>query len=162
MDPTPASPAPHRPRRKLATGLARVLAELFLSTTVGLLVVIALQIFAQPGFPLDLGCIRTTGRTGLSVTLVPAIVGMIGLAQLRRRRPAGPWLVAAYSGFWAAVILGGLPGVWNAKQSFCLEGLNFCIVSPWIARLTVLALATPFLLSAGWALRQTRIAPAPL
>jgi len=113
-------------------------------------------ILAQPRFPLDVGLIRTTGRSGLFVSLVPAFLGIIGLVLLRFGRAAGAILVAAYSSFWAIVFLAGLPRVWNARQSFCIKSLNFCINSPWIARLAVLAIAIPFALCAGWALRQAR------
>jgi hypothetical protein len=133
----------------------RALASLFIAVTIGFLVVITILIVTQPKFPLDIGLVRTTGRTGLFVTVVPAMAGIIGLALLWRKRRVGSILVTAYCAFWAIVFLGGLPQVWNARQSFCLKGLNFCIVSPWVARLTVFAIAIPFLLSAWWALRQT-------
>jgi hypothetical protein len=130
------------------------LVGLFITATIGFLLVLTILIVVQRNFPLNLGLVRTTGRAGLFVSLLPALVGTVGLALLRYKRAAGAMLVAAYSAFWAIVFLGGLPQVWNARQSFCLNALNFCIVSPWIARLTVLAIATPFLLSAWWALRQ--------
>jgi hypothetical protein len=132
----------------------RALASLFIAVTIGFLVVITILIVTQPKFPLDIGLVRTTGRTGLFVTAVPAMVGIIGLALLWRKRRVGSILVTAYCAFWAIVFLGSLPQVWNARQSFCLKGLNFCIVSPWVARLTVLAIVTPFLLSGWWSLRQ--------
>ena len=132
----------------------RLLASLFISATIVFLVVITVLIIMQPSFPLNFGFIYTTGRTGLFVTVVPVMVGIVGLALLWSRQRIGAILVATYCAFWAVVFLGGLPRVWNARQSFCLEGLNFCITSPWVARLTVLAIATPFLLSAWWSLRH--------
>lgn len=137
---------------KLASGLVWV----FIGLSIGFLLVLATQIIVQPRFSLDLGFIRTTGRTGLLVTLLPALVGLLGQLSSWRGWFWGAWLAAAYCSFWAVVFLGGLPQVWNVKRSFCLEGLNFCIVSPWVARLTVIALATPFLLAACWSVQQAR------
>ena len=132
----------------------RALVWLFISATIGFLLVLTVLIVAQTKFPLNIGVVRTTGRAGLFVSLLPALVVTVGLRLLWYKRATGAILVAAYSAFWAIVFLGVLPQVWNARQSFCLKGLNFCIISPWVARLTVLAIATPFLLSAWWALRQ--------
>lgn len=131
----------------------RSLVALFMVATIVFLIVLTALILIQPKFPLDLGVLRTTGRIGLLITALPAAVGIAGLLLLWRRR-IGSLLVAAYCTFWSAVFLSGLPQVWNARRSFCLKGLNFCIISPWVARLTVLAIATPFLLSAWWSLRQ--------
>lgn len=131
-----------------------ILAVLFILATIGFLLVIAVLIVVQPSFPLNLGFVRTTGRTGLLATVLPAVAGGGGLALLRHQRRIGAFMVAGYCTFWACVFLGGLPVVWNAQQSFCLKGLNFCITSPWVARGTIVAVATPFLLSAWWALRQ--------
>jgi hypothetical protein len=138
------------------TGLSvrRALVWLFISATIVFLLVLAVLIVVQTAFPLNIGVIRTTGRAGLFVSLLPALVATVSLVLLRYKRATGAVLVAAYSAFWAVVFLGGLPQVWNARQSFCLKGLNFCIVSPWVARLTVLAIVIPFLLSAWWVLRQ--------
>ena len=138
------------------TGLhvRRALVWLFISATIGFLLVLTVLIIAQAKFPLNIGVVRTTGRAGLFVSFLPALVGTVGLVMLWYKRATGAILVAAYSAFWAIVFLGGLPQVWNARQSFCLKGLNFCIYSPWVARLTVFAIVIPFLLSAWWALRQ--------
>lgn len=136
-------------------GVRRALVSLFVMVTIGFLLVITVLIVTQPQFPLNIGLVRTTGRAGLVATAVPAMAGIIGLVLLWRRRRIGSLLVAAYCAFWTIVFLGGLPQVWNSRQSFCLKGLNFCIVSPWVARLTVLAIVTPFLLSGWWSLRQT-------
>jgi hypothetical protein len=117
------------------------------------------MIAAYPRFPLNLGVIATTGRTGLLVMVPAALAGIAGLLLLRSRRSLGMTLTAMYCAFWAAVFLAGLPRVWNARQSFCLKGLNFCIYSPWVARVTVFAIVAPFLLSAWWALVQARKHP---
>jgi hypothetical protein len=136
------------------------LVGLFILTTIGFLVAFTVLIIVQPKFPLNIGLFRTTGRAGLFVTVLPALAGGGGLALLRYQRRIGAILLTAYCAFWASVFLGGLPVVWNAKQSFCLEGLDFCITSPWVARLTIFAIATPFLLSAWWSLRQAAVSSA--
>jgi hypothetical protein len=140
--------------------IRRAFVGLYLSVTIGFLLVLSALILAQPKFPLSVGMVRTTGRAGLLVSLLPALLGGGGLVLLRSRRKAGALLVAAYSVFWAVVFLAGLPQVWNARQSFCLKGLGFCITSPWIARLTVFAIAAVFLLCAWWALGRVFAPPA--
>jgi hypothetical protein len=100
-----------------------------------------------------LGIIRTTGLTGLWVTLLPAAVGLVGMILLKRARQTGLALVALYSAFWLAVGASALPTVWNAKRSFCLNGIGFCITSPWLGRIVALTLLTPFLLVALWSCR---------
>jgi hypothetical protein len=130
------------------------LVSLFVSATIGFLVLITFLIVIQPKFPLNVGLVRTTGKTGLLLTAVPAVCAIVGLFQLPRRRRIGSILLTAYCLFWGGVFLAGLPEVWNAQQSFCLKGLDFCITSPWVGRLAVLAIATPFLLSAWWLFRQ--------
>ena len=74
-----------------------------------------------------------------------------GCPSLEERK-VGAALVAAYSSFWCLTVLSGLPYVWNAKRSFCIRTL--CITTPWLGRLMVLTLATPFLLAAVWAGRR--------
>ncbi len=134
----------------------RGLVSLFISATIGFLVLITILIVFQPKFPLSFGLVRTTGITGLLVTALPAGVGILGLLQMWRRRRIGSILVAAYSLFWGVLFLAGLPQVWNAQKSFCVEGMNFCITSPWVGRLTVLAIASPFLLSGWWSVQQAK------
>lgn len=112
------------------------------------LFVIAVLILRQPNFPLTLGLIRTVGRSGLWVTLLPAISGLFALCLLFIRRRLGAKLLGVYSAFWLGVWLSALPTVWNARRSFCLH--NFCITTPWLGRLTVFALSVPFLLVTLW------------
>jgi hypothetical protein len=42
-----------------------------------------------------------------------------------------------------------LPAVWNARSSFCTQ--TMCIRTPWLGRLLVLALASPFVVEVLWA-----------
>jgi len=116
------------------------------------LTVIAVLIFRQPDFPLNLGLIRTTGRIGLLVTLLPALCGLGGMCLLFIRRELGAKLLVIYSAFWTGALLGSLPLIWNASHAFCIH--NFCITTPWVGRLALFVLMTPFLLTAVWSLRQ--------
>jgi hypothetical protein len=118
-----------------------------------LLLVIAIAVLTQPGFPLGLGHIRTTGLAGLWVTLVPAVVALAGLVLVGRRSRLGAGLLAAYSLFWTAVVASGLPLVWDAKRSFCLDSLGVCITSPWLGRLVMIALLAAFFLPGVWCWR---------
>ncbi len=118
------------------------------------LFIIAVLIFRQPNFPLNLGLIRTAGRTGLWITLLPALWGLAAVCLLFIRRKLGAKLLGIYSAFWVAILLSALPAVWNARHSFCIRN-NFCITTPWLGRLTVFAFAVPFLLVALWSLRET-------
>jgi len=131
------------------------LALLWIAVTICFLLGISVAVFANPAFPLNLGLIRTTGLTGLFATLLPAVVGIVGLA-LWRRGWLGPALVAAYCIFWAFALLGSLPLVWHVKKAFCIQRLNFCITTPWVTRLAVTVLAMPFLLAGLWAARSAR------
>jgi hypothetical protein len=106
---------------------------------------LSVAVFSNPRFPLAIGAIRTTGRAGLWITFLPAVVALAGLIAWKRKRLSAG-LLAAYCAFWSVFILGGLPYVWNARQSFCFK--NYCITTHWVARLAVLALATPFVLGA--------------
>ena len=117
-------------------------------TAVYLLVISAL-IFRDARFPLNLGLIRTSGRAGLWVTLLPGVVGVLALLLILMRARVGAFLLGAYSLFWTVVLGFTLPGIWNARSSFCTQ--TMCIRTPWIARLLVLALATPFVLATLWA-----------
>jgi hypothetical protein len=133
--------------------VARGLTVSWIQLTAILLLVIAFGILTQPGFPLGLGAVRTTGLTGLWVTLVPAVVALAGVVLLRRRIRLGAGLLAAYSLFGTAVVASSLPLVWNAKRSFCLDSLGVCITSPWLGRLAALALLAAFLLPGIWCWR---------
>jgi hypothetical protein len=113
---------------------------------------LSVAVFRVPAFPLAIGLARTTGRTGLWITLLPAAIGGSGLLLFIARKAAfGAGLLAVYSAFWFLMMLSGLPAVWNAKSSFCINSLSFCIVTPWIGRLTAVLLSTPFLFSTIWA-----------
>ena len=142
-------------RQNVARGFVSVL----VGVTAVFLVVVTVLIVGEPNFPLSLGLLRTTGRTGLLLTAVPALIAIIGLVQLSRRRRNGSILVGTYSAFWGVVFLSGLPAVWNARRSFCVS--NFCITSPWVGRLTVIAIAAVFLGSGWWSLRQAGTTDAP-
>jgi hypothetical protein len=115
---------------------------------------ISAAILQDRNFPLNFGLIRTIGSTGLWATLLPAVAGLTGLALWRRFRRVGAALVALYSLFWAVVAASGLPGIWNASRSFCLQGLNVCITSPWLGRLLLIVIAASFLAIAAWSWRQ--------
>jgi hypothetical protein len=126
------------------------------------LLIISVLIVRDARFPLNLGLIRTTGRAGLWVTLLPGVVGVLALVLILLRARLGALLLGAYSLFWTVVLACTLPAVWNARSSFCTQ--TMCIRTPWIARLLVLVLATPFVLAALWARGEaargpTRIVP---
>lgn len=125
------------------------LAFVWTSATIIMLLVISALIVAQPHFPLNLGVIKTNGLTGLAATLLPAVAGIAGMILFFRpaARRLGAQLLGGYSAFWALIFLSGLPAVWNARRSFCLKSLNFCIISPWVARLTMLSIVLPFALA---------------
>jgi hypothetical protein len=74
---------------------------------------------------------------------------VLALLLILLRARMGALLLGAYSLFWTVVLACTLPAVWNARSSFCTQ--TMCIRTPWIARLLVLALATPFVLAALWA-----------
>jgi hypothetical protein len=118
------------------------------------LIVIAVLIFRLPNFPLNLGLIRTAGRNGLLVTLLPALCGLAGVCLLFIRRKLGAKLLVIYSAFWTGALLGSLPVIWNAHSSFCIQRFNFCITTPWMGRLALFTLMIPFLLTALWSLRE--------
>jgi hypothetical protein len=133
---------PHDRRRALAFGWS--------VTSAVPLLAIALGILTQPDFPLGLGIIRTRGLMGLWATLFPAIIGVSGVVLFHWSNRAGSGLILAYSAFWSLLLASILPTVWNAESSFCLQGLGVCITAPWLARLTVLGLLTPFFLLWVW------------
>ncbi len=135
----------HRIAQRLIVSWSLLTAILLVGITVGIL--------TQPGFPLGLGPIRTTGLTGLWVTLVPAVVAFAGVVLLGHRNRLAAGLLVTYSLFWAAVVASGLPLVWNAKSSFCLNGLGVCITSPWLGRLATMTLLAAFLFAGAWCWR---------
>lgn len=126
--------------------VASALAALWTIGTAVFLLVLSSLILLQPRFPLNFGEIRTTGLPGLWVTFLPAVAAVGGLLLLRRSPRSGATLLATYSLFWTSVLSSGFPEIWNARRSFCLNALNFCIISPWVARVTLGGLVLPFLL----------------
>ncbi len=126
----------------------RVLALGWSSLTTVLLLGISVLILSDQNFPLNLGIIKTTGRAGLWATLLPGLIGLVAVVLVLWHWRSGALLLGIYSLFWTVLLASALPVVWNAKQSFCLR--TFCITTPWLSRLMVFALATPFLLVALW------------
>lgn len=136
---------------KSKTPLTTLLGFFWSTLSILLFLGLSVVVFVTPRFPLAIGVFRTTGRTGLWITLLPTLVGLGGVL-LWRRGKLGAGLLLTYSSFWCLTFLSSLPGVWNAKRSFCIR--SFCITTPWVGRLIVMALATPFLLAAIWAGRK--------
>ncbi|MGA7830871.1 MAG: hypothetical protein WCA21_07925 [Terracidiphilus sp.] len=69
--------------------------------------------------------------------------------------------IAQWGNLRLAVFASGLPWLWKARESFCTR--TMCIRTPWIGRILVFALMTPFAIIANWArhefvrLRQTHL-----
>lgn len=124
-------------------------ALLWLATSTIYLLVLSILILGNAQFPLNLGAIKTTGRPGLWITLAPAILGCIAFLLVAFRVRAGAIVLGVYCGFWLAVLACGLPWVWNARETFCTK--TVCIRTPWIGRLLVFGLMTPFAIVATWA-----------
>lgn len=135
--------------RSLRSEIGRWSALLWLAISTTYLLVLSVLIAGNAQFPLNLGAIRTTGRTGLWVTLVPAIAGSLAFFLLWLRIRAGALVLGAYCGFWTVILVCGLPWVWNARETFCTR--TVCIRTPWIGRLLVIGLMTPFVIVAIWA-----------
>lgn len=138
--------------RPISQQIFRGLALTWSVLTVIFLLVISALILQDEGFPLNLGVIKTTGRVGLWISLLPGLAGLVAVLLLLLRGRVGAWLLGIYSLFWTAVLISGLPAVWNARHSFCIR--TICITTPWVGRLLVLALASAFLLVALWAYRE--------
>jgi hypothetical protein len=131
-------------------GWGRKLALLWIVATALALLGISVGILLQPNFPLSFGIIRTIGRTGLWATLLPGLVALTGLALVRVRTSLAAALILAFACYWAIVLSSGLPVVWNATSSFCLNGLGVCITIPWIGRAVLLGLIGAFALTGFW------------
>jgi hypothetical protein len=140
-----------------AGAVRRALVSTWIVVTALPLLGITLGILMEPGFPLGLGLVRTRGLTGLWVSLLPAVVGVAGVVLLRWSRRVGAGLILAYSAFWAVLLAGMLPVVWNAESSFCLRGLGVCITAAWLGRLVVLVLLAAFLLVSSWSWRRVTL-----
>ena len=120
--------------------------------TIVLLLGISVLILGDPKFPLNVGIIKTSGRAGLWATLLPGLIGLGAVVLVLWHSRLGSRLLGIYSLFWTVVVASALPGVWNAKRSFCIR--TFCITTPWLGRLLVFALATAFLLVTLWTRRE--------
>lgn len=130
----------------------RVLALIWSATVAIYLVVVSVAIIRDTNFPLNFGTIRTVGRAGLWITLLPGLLGLIAIPLVLMRERLGTWLLGTFSLFWAGVLISALPRIWNAPRTFCMR--TFCISTPWISRLLVFGLMTPFLLAALWSERE--------
>ena len=131
------------------------LASLWSALTAGYLLAISVLILSNDSFPLKLGSIHTIGRTGLWLTLLPGSLGIVALLLAFRWTRLGSWLLSIYSLFWTGLLASGLPAIWNARMSFCTRSL--CITTPWIGRLLLFALITPFLMITLWKSREANI-----
>jgi hypothetical protein len=136
--------------------VGRRLALAWTAATALALLGISVGIVMQPKFPLNFGIVRTTGLTGLWATFVPGLLALTGVALIRVRTPLAAALILVFSCYWAIVLAGGLPVVWNATSSFCLNGLGVCITIPWIGRAVLLGLIGAFALTGLWAWRALR------
>ena len=67
--------------------------------TISLLFGISVVLMSQPGFPFNPGLVHTTGRPGLWITLLPALVGFSGVLLRRHFRRLGAGLPGIYSIF---------------------------------------------------------------
>lgn len=138
----------------IGSQVCRVLAMVWLALTSLALLVISVEVFQNPAFPMGFGAIHTVGRTGLVLTLLPGAIGLLALVLTAARVRAGLWLLCAYCLFWAGVLLAAFPSIWHAKSSFCFR--TVCVTSPWLGRLLLFVLTMPFVLVAWWAYRELR------
>jgi len=138
--------------RPIGQQMWRALALTWSAFTIIFLLVLSVLILRDQRFPLNLGTIKTVGRVGLWVTLLPGLVGLLAVLLVQKGARLGAWLLGIYSLFWTAVLISGLPAVWNAQQSFCTR--TICITTPWAGRLFVFSLARSFLLVALWVRRE--------
>jgi len=138
--------------RSIRSRIGRRGALLWLAGSSVYLLGLSVVICGDARFPLNLGAVKTTGRMGLWLTLAPAIVGLLALFLVSFRTRAGTIVLGIYCGFWITVLAFGLPFVWNARTSFCTP--TMCIRTPWIGRLLVFGLMTPFASVAVWAQRE--------
>ncbi len=88
----------------------------------------------------------------MEATVLPALIGLGAVVLVLWHSRLGSRLLGIYSLFWTVVVASALPAVWNAKRAFCIR--TFCVTTPWLSRLLVFALATPFLLVDPWARRE--------
>jgi hypothetical protein len=138
--------------RSIQSRIARWSALAWLAGSSIYLLGLSVVIWGNPRFPLTLGAIKTAGRTGLWLTLVPTLAGLLALCLIVFRNRAGTIVLGVYCGFWTAILASALPFVWNARQSFCTS--TMCIRTPWIGRMLVFGLMTPFVIVSLWARRE--------
>lgn len=136
--------------------LARVLALVWVAGSAMFLLGLSVPIIKQPNFHLNFGLVRTNGPEGLWATLLPGVVGLAGVLLVRTHRSLGAGLLLVYSAYWTVLLASGIPVVWNAKSSFCLNGLGVCITIPWVGRATVTGLVAAFALTSLWSWRVIR------
>jgi len=129
--------------------VSRCSALLWIAASAIYLLILSVLICGDARFPLKFGAIRTIGRTGLWITLAPALLGCLAFFLIAFRIRAGAIAMGVYCGFWMVVLAAALPWVWNAREAFCTR--TMCIRTPWIGRLLVLGLALPFAFVANWA-----------
>lgn len=135
----------------------RGLALIWSATTIIYSCVVCIAIIRDPAFQLNLGVMKMTGKAALWPIMLPAVIGLLGVALILWHVRWGSWLLGAYSLFWASVLAAGLPSIWNVKTSFCTR--TMCITTPWIGRLLLFALAAGFFLVAMWTYFTAGIRP---
>lgn len=145
--------------RPIGSQVIRWIALSWVACTVVYLLVLSVLILDQPRFPLNLGIISTIGRTGLWITLAPALAGAFALILVLLGRRPGAAVLGVYCWFWTLVLGCALPVIWNARESFCTRTL--CIRTPWIGRLLLLGLMTPFVIAALWSRKALVAAGSP-
>lgn len=135
--------------RSMVSQVGRYSALLWPAVTTVYLLVLSSLILGDARFPLNLGLIRTIGRSGLWITLAPAVVGVAAVLLVVLQKRSGAAMLGVYCWFWIGVLASGLPFVWNARESFCTP--TECIRTPWIGRLLLLGMMALFVTVALWA-----------
>ena len=136
--------------------VVRALSLFWIAGTVMFLLGLSVLIVKQQNFPLNFGLVSTRGLTGLWATLLPGIAGLAGAVLVRAQKTLGAGLVLAYSAYWTILLASGIPVVWNAKSSFCLNGLGVCITIPWLGRAAVIGLVAAFAFVGLWSYRMMK------
>src|SRR6185437_12947108 len=141
-------------RGSLGSRRCRGLALIWSATTIIYSSVVCAIIIRDPTFHLNVGVMKMTGKAALWPMMLPAVIGLMGVALILWHVKWGGWLLGAYSLFWAGVLAAGLPSIWNVKTSFCTR--TMCITTPWIGRLLLFELAACFFLVALWTVNGSR------
>ena len=136
--------------------LARVLSLLWVAGSAMFLLGLSVLIVKQPHFPLNFGLVSTHGPVGLWATLLPGVAGLAGVVLVRTHPSSGAGLLLVYSAYWTVLLASGMPVVWNAQSSFCLNGLGICITIPWVGRAMLTGLVAAFALTGLWSWRVIR------